>query len=213
VPAPRGYAIQLRVNTEKLRAKDGLALPASGTLTAFEPPEGPGVRTDTAGHVGYASNPRFDSLLAKVIVHSPSPRFRGPAAARAARARRVPDRGDRDQPRPAARAAAPSGARRARVTTRFVEEHSAELVAARRSHNRGSISSAGRAHPRPAFDRERSARGARARQVGAIAPAASAPAPPGAFAVRAPLQGTIASFAVARATRSRRAAHCSCSRR
>src|SRR5262245_18089196 len=75
VPAPRGHAIQLRVNTEKLRAKDGLALPAAGTLTAFEPPSGPGVRTDTAGHVGYAANPRFDSLLAKVIVHSPSARF------------------------------------------------------------------------------------------------------------------------------------------
>ena len=74
VPAPRGFALQVRINTETIGA-DGLVRPSAGTLTAFEPPEGPGVRTDTAGHVGYATNPRFDSLLAKVIVHSPSKHF------------------------------------------------------------------------------------------------------------------------------------------
>ena len=72
-PAPQGVAIQLRVNTEKLRARDGLPLPASGTLTVFEPPSGPDVRVDTAAHAGYRANPRFDSLLAKLVVHSPTP--------------------------------------------------------------------------------------------------------------------------------------------
>ena len=74
VPDPRGFAIQARVNMETLTA-DGRTLPSGGTLAAFEPPTGPGVRTDTYGYVGYTTNPSFDSLLAKVICHSPSPDF------------------------------------------------------------------------------------------------------------------------------------------
>src|SRR5215475_1419064 len=68
---PRGFAIQLRVNMETMTA-DGSAKPGGGTLTVFEPPTGPGVRVDTYGYAGYRTNPNFDSLLAKVIVHSPS---------------------------------------------------------------------------------------------------------------------------------------------
>ena len=64
---PRGYAIQARVNMETLHA-DGSVLPASGTLSAYEPPNGPGVRTDGFGYVGYQTSTAFDSLLAKVIV-------------------------------------------------------------------------------------------------------------------------------------------------
>ena len=66
-PAPRGCAIQARVNTETLQP-DGTVLPASGTLTRFQPPTGRGVRVDTHGYPGYAVSPRYDSLLAKVIV-------------------------------------------------------------------------------------------------------------------------------------------------
>ena len=44
IPAPRGYAVQCRVNTEKMNKK-GNPLPSGGTLTAFEPPSGPGLRT------------------------------------------------------------------------------------------------------------------------------------------------------------------------
>jgi acetyl/propionyl-CoA carboxylase alpha subunit len=72
--APRGHAIQLRVNMETMTA-DGSAKPGGGTLTVFEPPSGPGVRVDTYGYAGYRTNPNFDSLLAKVIVHSPSADF------------------------------------------------------------------------------------------------------------------------------------------
>jgi acetyl/propionyl-CoA carboxylase alpha subunit len=68
VPAPRGMAMQLRVNAETMSV-DGLVRPAAGVLDAFDPPAGPGVRVDTCGHGGFRSNPRFDSLLAKVIVH------------------------------------------------------------------------------------------------------------------------------------------------
>jgi acetyl/propionyl-CoA carboxylase alpha subunit len=69
-PAARGYAIQLRVNAETMAA-DGTPIPSGGTLAAFDAPSGPGLRTDTYGYAGYRINPRYDSLLAKVIVHSP----------------------------------------------------------------------------------------------------------------------------------------------
>jgi len=68
LPAPRGMAMQLRVNAESMSA-DGTIRPAAGVLEAFDPPAGPGVRVDTCAHGGFRSNPRFDSLLAKVIVH------------------------------------------------------------------------------------------------------------------------------------------------
>jgi acetyl/propionyl-CoA carboxylase alpha subunit/acetyl-CoA carboxylase carboxyltransferase component len=74
VPRPRGFAMQCRVNMERMEA-DGSTRPAGGTLTAFEAPSGPGLRTDTFGYAGYSTSPRFDSLLAKVIVHTPSSRF------------------------------------------------------------------------------------------------------------------------------------------
>ena len=69
-PAPRGAAIQFRVNMEKMTA-DGGAHPTGGTLTSFVPPAGPGIRVDTFGYVGYRTSPRYDSLLAKVIAYSP----------------------------------------------------------------------------------------------------------------------------------------------
>ncbi|MEZ5550986.1 MAG: carboxyl transferase domain-containing protein [Pseudomonadales bacterium] len=74
VPAPRGFAIQCRINMETMAA-DGTARPAGGKLAAFDVPTGPGIRTDTYGYTGYRTNPAFDSLLAKVIVHSPAPGF------------------------------------------------------------------------------------------------------------------------------------------
>jgi len=70
IAVPRGYAIQTRVNMETLSA-DGLVRPAGGTLTVYEAPSGPGVRTDGFGYAGYRTSGAFDSLLAKVIVHAP----------------------------------------------------------------------------------------------------------------------------------------------
>lgn len=69
VPKPRGFAVQLRVNLENM-ATDGSARPAGGTLTAYEPPSGPGIRVDGYGYSGYTTSPSFDSLLAKVIVQA-----------------------------------------------------------------------------------------------------------------------------------------------
>ena len=74
IPKPRGFAIQVRINMESMAA-DGSAKPSGGTLTAFELPSGPGVRVDTFGYAGYTTNPNFDSLLAKLIAHSPSASF------------------------------------------------------------------------------------------------------------------------------------------
>ena len=73
-PAPRGYAIQWRINAETL-AVDGSATPGHGTLTRFDLPQGPGVRVDTHGFAGAAPSPHYDTLLAKLIVHSPSRDF------------------------------------------------------------------------------------------------------------------------------------------
>ena len=50
--------------------EDGAVRPASGVLSAYDAPNGPGVRTDGFGYVGYKTSTAFDSLLAKVIVHS-----------------------------------------------------------------------------------------------------------------------------------------------
>ena len=74
VAKPRGYAIQTRVNMETF-GEDGTVRPASGTLTAYEAPTGPGVRTDGFGYAGYPTGTAFDSLLAKVIAHSPARGF------------------------------------------------------------------------------------------------------------------------------------------
>jgi acetyl/propionyl-CoA carboxylase alpha subunit len=65
----RGIAIETRVNAETVAA-DGSVLPTAGTLTAFTPPGGPGVRVDTYGRPGLSIGPRYDSLLAKVITHT-----------------------------------------------------------------------------------------------------------------------------------------------
>ena len=71
---PRGFAVQARVNMETLNA-DGSVWPGSGTLSAYQPPSGPGVRVDGFGYVGYETSTAFDSLLAKVIVAHNAPDF------------------------------------------------------------------------------------------------------------------------------------------
>ncbi|HSC83201.1 MAG TPA: carboxyl transferase domain-containing protein, partial [Pseudomonas sp.] len=68
-PALQGCAVQLRINLETQHA-DGSTRPAVGTLSAYEPPSGPGLRVDGYGYAGYPVSPSYDSLLAKLIAHA-----------------------------------------------------------------------------------------------------------------------------------------------
>jgi acetyl/propionyl-CoA carboxylase alpha subunit/acetyl-CoA carboxylase carboxyltransferase component len=68
IPAPRGVAIQLRINLETMNT-DGTARPTGGTLSVYEPASGPGIRVDGFAYSGYRTSAKFDSLLAKLIVH------------------------------------------------------------------------------------------------------------------------------------------------
>ena len=72
--APRGYAIQTRINMETIEP-DGTVKPGGGVLSAYETPSGPGVRVDGFGYAGYETTGLYDSLLAKVICHCPAPDF------------------------------------------------------------------------------------------------------------------------------------------
>ena len=76
----RGHAIEFRINAED-PSRD--FLPAPGLISRFEPPLGPGVRTDTHVFEGYTVPPFYDSLIAKVIVWAED---RPAAIARARRA-------------------------------------------------------------------------------------------------------------------------------
>jgi acetyl-CoA/propionyl-CoA carboxylase biotin carboxyl carrier protein len=64
-PQIRGHSIEFRINAE-----DGGRgfLPAPGTLTAWKPPSGPGVRLDSGYEVGETIPGNFDSLVAKLII-------------------------------------------------------------------------------------------------------------------------------------------------
>lgn len=70
-PQPTGFAIQARINMET-PGKKGLFKPTGGVIKQFQPPTGPGIRVDTFAYSGYQTSTRYDSLLAKLIVHSRS---------------------------------------------------------------------------------------------------------------------------------------------
>ena len=109
---------------------DGAILPASGTLLAYEPPSGPGVRTDGFGYAGYETSLAFDSLLAKVVGHSPSADF-GDAVRRTSRAlAEFRIEGVETNVAFLQAILAHPDFVAGRVHTRFVDEHIAELAAA-----------------------------------------------------------------------------------
>jgi acetyl-CoA/propionyl-CoA carboxylase, biotin carboxylase, biotin carboxyl carrier protein len=64
-PEIRGHSIEYRINAE-----DGgnNFMPAPGTLTAWNPPSGPGVRIDGGYQKGETVPGAFDSLVAKLII-------------------------------------------------------------------------------------------------------------------------------------------------
>ncbi len=210
VPAPRGIAMQLRLNTETMGA-DGDVRPGGGRLSAFEPPSGQGIRVDTYGYAGYATNPAYDSLLAKLVVHAGSGRledvlnkgYRGLCAFRIAG---VPtNRGFLQN------LLQHDAVRTGDVDTGFIERHIAELAggdAARHPEHffaadgAGATADgppAGRAGARLAGDDplgvlaygQSEGRGAGGREAGSDTPGE------GLIAVRLPIQGTIVALSVA----------------
>jgi acetyl-CoA/propionyl-CoA carboxylase biotin carboxyl carrier protein len=79
-PAPRGHAIEFRINGEDAGRN---FLPAPGPVNKFHPPTGPGVRLDSGVETGSVIGGQFDSMLAKLIVYGAD---RHEALARARRA-------------------------------------------------------------------------------------------------------------------------------
>ena len=196
---PSGNAIQLRVNMETMTA-DGSAKPGGGTLSVFEPPTGPGVRVDTYGYAGYRTNPNFDSLLAKVIVHAPTFDAVLARAERALAAFRL--EGAPSNIAFLRALLAHADFRADKVHTRFVDEHAKELLDTAAKLQSGLYFPAAT----PAAGTRQA--GARVDAVDPLAvlafgksatPAASviaADAPEGTVPVPAPMQGTIVSIAV-----------------
>jgi acetyl/propionyl-CoA carboxylase alpha subunit/acetyl-CoA carboxylase carboxyltransferase component len=212
IPHPRGFAIQTRINLETI-GPDGTAKPAGGTLTAFEPPSGPGVRVDTFGYAGYATSPRFDSLLAKLVVHSTSREY-GAAIRKAYRALgefRIEG------------VATNLGFLRNllhhrdfaanRIYTRFIEDHLEELAGARSAdHQSRYFEQTGSPPPRLAGVKLNSADplavlaygkgdggvgiGTRPLPAAPVLVAAFATGPENTIAIDAPMQGTIVTIAV-----------------
>ncbi|HET8915379.1 MAG TPA: biotin carboxylase N-terminal domain-containing protein, partial [Propionibacteriaceae bacterium] len=64
-PVVTGHSIEFRINAEDAGRN---FMPAPGTLTAWRPPSGPGVRVDEGYLSGMTVPGSFDSLLAKIII-------------------------------------------------------------------------------------------------------------------------------------------------
>jgi acetyl-CoA/propionyl-CoA/long-chain acyl-CoA carboxylase, biotin carboxylase, biotin carboxyl carrier protein len=64
-PVVTGHSIEFRINAEDAGRN---FMPAPGTLTAWRPPSGPGVRVDEGYLTGMTVPGSFDSLIAKIII-------------------------------------------------------------------------------------------------------------------------------------------------
>jgi acetyl-CoA carboxylase biotin carboxylase subunit len=67
--SPRGHAIECRINAEDPANN---FMPSPGLITSLHLPGGNGVRVDTHIYAGYTVPPNYDSMISKIIVHSPS---------------------------------------------------------------------------------------------------------------------------------------------
>lgn len=202
VPEPRGHAVQVRVNLETMAA-DGSARPAGGVLSVFEPPSGPGVRVDGFGYAGYRTSARFDSLLAKLIVHAGAGGL-SRAVAKAYRALsefRV--EGSATNIAFLQNLLAHPAVAQGEVHTRFIEEHMGDLAGEPEAHPKLYFDAAARgaAPKRAGYQIDAAdplavlALGKRAAEAGDDE--AEADGPEGTKPLRAPLQGTVIGVSVA----------------
>src|SRR5882724_8373718 len=177
VPKPRGYAMQLRVNMETMD-ETGATQPTGGTLSMFDLPSGPGVRVDSFGYSGYRTSAAFDSLLAKVIVHSTGAEWRD-VVQKAIRTLREFRNGGvaTNIPFLAAILAHPDFAAN-RISTGFIDMHIADLVGAAENVETLLVEEAHR-------------------DTTPVEATPAAPGPAGSVPVAATLQGTIVSIDVA----------------
>jgi acetyl/propionyl-CoA carboxylase alpha subunit/acetyl-CoA carboxylase carboxyltransferase component len=168
--APRGHALQLRVNAETLDT-EGRALPQSGVLQRFDVPTGPGVRVDSAVRGGSTVGTSYDTLLAKLVVHSTSARYADAVALARRALAEFSIEGVATNQALLARLLAHPDVVANRVHTQFLQDHLLAL---------------GPPSPVP---------------MPALQPAQSAPAghdpPAGLLALRAPLQGCVVALALA----------------
>jgi acetyl-CoA carboxylase carboxyltransferase component/biotin carboxyl carrier protein len=210
IAQPRGFAIQVRINLETVDA-EGTTRPSGGTLTAFEPPSGPGLRTDTLGYAGYATSRSFDPLLAKLVAHSPSGDF-ADAVNRAYRGLcefRI--EGVETNISFLQRLLRHPDIAQVSIDTDFVESHSAELAAPDESAERRLYFEAGPTAPALAgakidsvdplailhHGKSEGVTAALAGEAGIEQPVAPpATGPEGTVALAAPLQGTIITIGV-----------------
>ena len=193
VSVPRGVAIQARINMETMQA-DGTTRPSGGTLSAFVPACGPGIRVDTFGYAGYTPSGRFDALLAKLIAYHPSGRFEY-AVSRLQRALaefrvdgvavNIPFL-QRLLRHPAFRNAA--------FHTRFIDDHLAELVVP--DEFAPTAPEPPSAPPEPAVASEPPPPSVKPPKPEPAAPPRRTDKPHGTLSVMSPLQGTIVSVEV-----------------
>jgi acetyl-CoA/propionyl-CoA carboxylase biotin carboxyl carrier protein len=65
-PVPNGHAFEFRINCEDPARN---FMPSPGMVTKYVPPAGPGVRMDSGVQAGSVIDGRYDSMMAKLIVH------------------------------------------------------------------------------------------------------------------------------------------------
>ncbi|MGZ0187681.1 MAG: carboxyl transferase domain-containing protein, partial [Alphaproteobacteria bacterium] len=194
-PPVMGMALQARINMETMTAA-GMARPAGGRFSAFDPPAGHGVRVDHAGYAGLSPSPRYDSMIGKAIVHSRTATMVSVAskARRALQEFRI--EGIANNTRFLEALLADSDVVEGRFSTTFVEENAERLLAVETGRRRfveaAAASTEGRAGARVDSSDPLAVLNL-GKQSDAIA-AVDTTAPDGAHIVKSPMQGAIVSL-------------------
>ncbi|MFT4008603.1 MAG: carboxyl transferase domain-containing protein [Nocardioidaceae bacterium] len=129
IPAPRAVAVQARVAMETTTAT-GATFPSTGTITELALPSGPHTRVDTHARAGLVADGRYDSLLAKVIVTESGSSLAEAARNAGAALSEIRVGGVETNVALLRNILAHPTFTRGEATTRFLDDHLAELVPA-----------------------------------------------------------------------------------